>query len=230
MNWKIIITGIVAVALLQVAAGQKSDKKSDKPITITGNVMNQDQRAVVGAVLYIDNIRTENITQSDGSYKIKVSPSALKLKVKSSEFGSCETIINGHTLINFTLDGADGVASLLDDNEKGIGPTDAEKKSSRSKGKKMNTYTNIYQMIRGECSGVVVSGNSVQIQQGKSFFGSSDPLFVVNGVIVNSIDNINPVEVKSIAVLKGSQAAIYGVRGSNGVISITLINGSEKEK
>jgi TonB-dependent SusC/RagA subfamily outer membrane receptor len=230
MKWKILITVIVVVSLLQTAAGQKTSKKSDKPITITGMVVNQGQNPVVGAVLYIDNIRTNNITQSDGSYKIKVSSSALKLKVKSSEFGSCETAIDGHTSINFTLDGADGVASLLDDNEKGIGLTDAEKKSSRSKGKKMNTYNNIYQMIRGECSGVVVSGNSVQIQQGHSFFGSSTPLFVVNGVIVTSIDNINPVEVKSIAVLKGSQAAIYGVRGSNGVISITLIDGSEKEK
>jgi len=85
-------------------------------------------------------------------------------------------------------------------------------------------------MIRGEVSGVVVSGRSVKIQQGKSFFGSSDPLYVINGVIVQSIDNVNPVEVKSISVLTGSQAAIYGVRGANGVISITLLNGSEREK
>jgi TonB-dependent SusC/RagA subfamily outer membrane receptor len=71
---------------------------------------------------------------------------------------------------------------------------------------------------------------SIQIQQGHSFFGSSEPLFLVNGVIVNSIDNINPLEVKSISVLKGSSAAIYGERGSNGVLSITLIDGSEKER
>jgi TonB-dependent SusC/RagA subfamily outer membrane receptor len=94
----------------------------------------------------------------------------------------------------------------------------------------MNTYNDIYQMIRGEVSGVIVSGRNVQIQQGHSFFGSSEPLFVVNGTIVNSIDNINPLEVKSITVLKGSSAAIYGVRGANGVISINLINGSEKDK
>jgi TonB-dependent SusC/RagA subfamily outer membrane receptor len=48
-------------------------------------------------------------------------------------------------------------------------------------------------------------------------------------VIVNSIDEVNPLEVKSIKVLKGSEAAIYGVRGSNGVISIALKNGTEKE-
>jgi TonB-dependent starch-binding outer membrane protein SusC len=72
-----------------------------------------------------------------------------------------------------------------------------------------------------------VSGRSIQIQQGHSFYGSSTPLFVVNGVIVTSIDNINPVEVKSIKVIKGTAAAIYGVQGTNGVLSITLKNGTE---
>ena len=92
----------------------------------------------------------------------------------------------------------------------------------------MNTYPNIYEMIRCEVNGVTVSGRNIQIQQGHSFFGSSTPLFVVNGVIVQSIDNINPLEVKSIGLLKGSSAAIYGVNGSNGVISITLKDGKDK--
>jgi TonB-dependent SusC/RagA subfamily outer membrane receptor len=83
-------------------------------------------------------------------------------------------------------------------------------------------------MIRVEVPGVIVNGRSIQIQQGHSFFGSSTPLFTVNGVIVPSIDNINPVEVKSISVLKGSAAAIYGVNGTNGVICIVLKNGTEK--
>ena len=103
-------------------------------------------------------------------------------------------------------------------------------KQTKSKPKKMNTYNNIYQMIQNEVSGVVVSGRSIVIQQQNSFFGSSDPLFVVDGVIVSSIDFVNPVEVKSISVLTGSAAAIYGVRGANGVISITRLNGSEEEK
>lgn len=52
---------------------------------------------------------------------------------------------------------------------------------------------------------------------------STDPLFVVDGVVVNSIDNISPRMVKSISVLKGSDAAIYGSRGAGGVILITLV-------
>jgi outer membrane receptor protein involved in Fe transport len=92
----------------------------------------------------------------------------------------------------------------------------------------MNTYNNIYEMIRCEVNGVTVSGRNIQIQQAHSFYGSSTPLFVVNGIIVQSIDNINPLEVKSIGLLKGSSAAIYGVNGSNGVISIKLKDGSDK--
>lgn len=94
---------------------------------------------------------------------------------------------------------------------------------------KVNTYTDIYQMIRHEVPGVVVSGRSIVVQGPNSFFGSSQPLFVVNGNRVSSIDNINPLDVKSIRLLKGSYANIYGNDGANGVISITLLNGSEKK-
>jgi TonB-dependent SusC/RagA subfamily outer membrane receptor len=52
--------------------------------------------------------------------------------------------------------------------------------------------------------------------------GSSTPMFVVNGTPVNSIDQINPSMVKSIEVLKGPSASVYGMQGANGVILIRL--------
>jgi TonB-dependent SusC/RagA subfamily outer membrane receptor len=55
--------------------------------------------------------------------------------------------------------------------------------------------------------------------------GSTEPLFIVDGVTVQSIDGISPTLVESISVLKGSSASIYGSRGANGVILITLIKG-----
>lgn len=94
--------------------------------------------------------------------------------------------------------------------------------------KKMNTYTDIYQMIRQEVPGVVVSGKSIMVQGPNSFFGSSQPLFVVNGVRVYNIDFINPMEVKSIKLLKGSSANIYGNDGANGVIVIDLLGSPDK--
>ena len=229
MKFKNILIFIVLVYLTQLIAGQNTSKLSDKPVTISGKVFNLDHKPVEGAVFYIDNVKTNYKSNSNGSYKIKVSPSAINLEALSSEYGSCETLINNQTTINLTLNGIKETRAFIPgDPEKEKRLTDSVKKSSRTKSKKMNTYNDIYQMIRAECSGVVVSGRSIKIQQGHSFFGSSDPLFVVNGIIVASIDNINPLEVKSIKVLIGSSAAIYGVRGANGVISITLFNGSEK--
>jgi TonB-dependent SusC/RagA subfamily outer membrane receptor len=193
-------------------------------ITVSGKVLSKENKPVAGATLYIDNVKTTYKTNSKGTYKIKVSPSALNLEARSGKYGTCEILINGQTTINFTLNGVVDEQTLSEEtaaNETGISD-----RGDKPKARKMNTYSNIYQMIRGEVSGVIVSGRSIQIQQGHSFFGSSTPLFVVNGVIVQSIDNINPVEVKSIKVLKGSSAAIYGVNGSNGVLSITLKDGN----
>ena len=230
MRRKNIIFLIFTICLLQIVSGQKTGDESDKIITITGKVLDQNKLPIAGAVFYLDNVKTSYTTRSDGSYKIKVSSSARQLVVRSSEHGSGESLIDGQSKINFTLPGP-GNNSVLT-------PADAVKrdelpdynKPARQRASKMNTYNDIYQMIRSEVSGVVVSGRSIQIQQGHSFFGSGTPLFVVNGAIVPNIDFVSPLEVKSIAVLKGSSAAIYGVRGANGVISITLLNGSENEK
>jgi TonB-dependent SusC/RagA subfamily outer membrane receptor len=86
-------------------------------------------------------------------------------------------------------------------------------------------YTNIFEMLKGTVPGVQVVGTSVRIQGASSFMLSTEPLYVVDGVIVNSIANISPIEVKSVEILKGASAAIYGSRGANGVIMITLKKG-----
>jgi TonB-dependent starch-binding outer membrane protein SusC len=223
-----ILIPVFLICFSEILSGQKTEPASDKPISITGKVYNQNREPVAGAVIYVDNLKTSNITRNDGSFKIKVSPSAMKLEVRSDEYGVCETLINGQTSIIFNFKGTDSdVLHSVDSTRNNI-VTVTDKHSSGSKAKKMNTYNNIYQMIRAEVTGVMVNGTRIQIRQGHSFFGSGSPLFVVNGVIVSTIDNINPVEVKSIRVLAGSEAAIYGVNGSNGVLSITLKNGSDK--
>jgi len=54
-------------------------------------------------------------------------------------------------------------------------------------------------------------------------------LLVVDGQIVSSIDYIHPREVKSVEILKGASASIYGSRGANGVLMIKLVSGPEKK-
>jgi TonB-dependent SusC/RagA subfamily outer membrane receptor len=77
-------------------------------------------------------------------------------------------------------------------------------------------------MLRGEIPGVEVVGHSITIRGASTATMNTEPLFVVDGTPVMSIENILPQEVKSIDVLKGSAASIYGTRGTNGVILITL--------
>ena len=77
-------------------------------------------------------------------------------------------------------------------------------------------------MIRGEVPGVQVSGTNILIRSASSVIAGTEPLYIVEGVPVNSLEGIQPQNVKTIEVLKGSAASIYGTRGSNGVIIITL--------
>ena len=91
--------------------------------------------------------------------------------------------------------------------------------------KKYASYRNIYDMISREVSGVRVNGRSVVIRGSKDLFGDVPALFVVDGVPTDDVSNISPTDVKSIQVLKGSAAAIYGSRAYGGVILIkTKIN------
>jgi len=85
------------------------------------------------------------------------------------------------------------------------------------------SYTNIYDLLRGELSGVSVQGRNVYIRGGTNSINlSTSALFVVDDQTTNSIDWVHPCQVKSISVIKDGNAAIYGARGGNGVILIEL--------
>ena len=85
-------------------------------------------------------------------------------------------------------------------------------------------YTDIYTLLRSEGSGITVSNSGViTIRGGNNSFiaGASSALIIVDGQPQGSIDWIRPCFVRSINVLKGSDAAIYGTRAGNGVVVIT---------
>jgi TonB-dependent SusC/RagA subfamily outer membrane receptor len=92
-------------------------------------------------------------------------------------------------------------------------------------------YSNIYEYLRGRVAGLMVtpfpassSGYRIQIRGMNSINGSSEPLVILNGTPLSSADDLqylNPNDVKHVSVIKDASAAIYGVRGSNGVILIT---------
>ena len=85
-----------------------------------------------------------------------------------------------------------------------------------------NNYSNIYDLIIGRFAGVEVRNNEIIIRGESSLTGSNAALLVVDGAVVSDISFIPPAQVKSIDVLKGAAAGVYGSRGANGVVIITL--------
>lgn len=89
------------------------------------------------------------------------------------------------------------------------------------------SYSDIFELIRGQFPGVSVSNDQVVIRGGNSLSLSSEALYVVDGTISSSISWINPSAVKTIDIIKDSQAAFYGSRGANGVVVIELRKGGD---
>lgn len=96
----------------------------------------------------------------------------------------------------------------------------------------MQGYGNVIDLLRGRIPGVQVSGSgmdpSIIIRGVSSIMGSSEPTFLLDGMAVDKMTLLNiPVfDVDKIDVLKGADAAIYGSRGGNGVISVLTKRGS----
>ena len=84
-------------------------------------------------------------------------------------------------------------------------------------------YSDIYNLLRAEGSGITVSNSGqITIRGGNtSFSGMDQALIVVDGQPTNNIEWIQPCIVRSVDVLKGSDAGIYGSRAGNGVVVIT---------
>ena len=84
-------------------------------------------------------------------------------------------------------------------------------------------YKDIYDYINGQVPGVTVINKTITVRGSNSINGSTIPLFVVNKMQVAQeiFANISPADIKRIKVLKGTDTAIYGVRGANGVIEVT---------
>jgi TonB-dependent SusC/RagA subfamily outer membrane receptor len=219
---------ILMILLIPVSFGQTNPKK----ISISGVVFDSNKQPVEGAKITIDGIQTGESTNSKGFYKIKIKPGAEKIGIYTVPPASIEESINGRASINFELNDsiAHQIYSQIDlsgEEDVNVGYGTQKRKNSTSSIKKIDgtddryaNYTSIYDMLRGEVPGISVVGNSVIVQGVNSMTLSSEVLYVVNGTPVNSIENISPREVKSIDVLKGPAAAIYGSRGGNGVIKL----------
>jgi Outer membrane receptor for ferrienterochelin and colicins len=86
------------------------------------------------------------------------------------------------------------------------------------------TYSNMYDYLRGRVPGVQVTPDNRIIIRGIGTNSDNfDPLILVDGVQVTDLSNLDPTFVKSVDVIKDGSTAIYGMQGANGVIIITTV-------
>ncbi|PZR24050.1 MAG: TonB-dependent receptor [Flavobacterium psychrophilum] len=93
-------------------------------------------------------------------------------------------------------------------------------------------------LIQGQTAGVQVTSNtgkpgggfSVRVRGTSSLLASSDPIYVIDGIVTSDTRSLNPADIESISILKdASSAAIYGAQGANGVVLITTKQGKTEK-
>lgn len=241
MKLRFVVVVFIVTCVSINASGQKTTSKSNK-ITIQGIISDSTGNPVKGARVLIDSKNTDVVSDNKGLYKVKTRSDAGLISIFTFYNGIAEEKIDGRRTINFILKGKASVQNNKPGNREedkvvNIGYGSAEKeniagpvsKADLKKGENV-FYSNIYEMIEGTVPGVKVVGNSIQIRGISSINLSSEPLFVVDGMKVNSIENIDPSEVESIEVLKGASATIYGSEGAGGVILIQRKGPVKKKK
>lgn len=232
MRTKAGIIILLSVIFITVSYGQESGKK----IKISGVVTDINKKPVPGASIFVDGKSTGKTTNSKGLYKLKISPESKSIGAISLSGKLTQSAIDGKSEVNLSLPmdvtaESNNPQNFNGEEEVNIGYGTVKKKDLMGPVNKVDGtsnryagFTNVYDMLRAQ-PGVQVNGTNIKIQGASSLTSGTQPLFVVDGTIVNGIDNIMPQQVKSIEILKGSSASIYGSRGANGVILITLVGG-----
>ncbi|MGV3599687.1 MAG: SusC/RagA family TonB-linked outer membrane protein [Dyadobacter fermentans] len=215
---------------------------SAQSVQITGKI--KDANDVLPGVAIVEK-GTNNGTVSDvdGTFKLDVSNANATLTISNVGYVTQEIALAGKTFIEVNL--AEDQKTLNEVVVIGYGSLNKKEVSSaitHLSGKDLLRVggNNPLMAIQGKVAGLSVtntsaadpnSSPSIQLRGASSRSAGLGPLFVINGVPGGNIDNINQNEIESIDVLKGGAAsAIYGTRGSNGVIVITTKKGSETSR
>ncbi|SHE71606.1 TonB-linked outer membrane protein, SusC/RagA family [Fodinibius roseus] len=214
---------------------------------VTGTVTDEETgEPIPGANIYISELQTGAATDAEGNYEISVEPGTYSLTasyVGYEEYETTFSISEGETM---TLDivlsqrvqiGEELVVVGYGTQERG----DVTGSVSSVSAEELNevSITSIDQGLQGRTAGVTVtqsgtkpgSDAEVRIRGNRSINASNEPLYVIDGVpISGGLRDINPASIQSIEVLKDASAtAIYGARGSNGVVIVTTSRGYDGE-
>lgn len=249
-------------ALLWLATGATA-LASAQEIRVTGQVTAEESgQPLAGVQIVVEGTRIGTVTDGNGRYSILVPSGDQTLSFSYLGYRTVERDVAGPVL-NVTLER--DVLQLEELVVTGVGQTMRRQRlgvsipSVAAEDLTRVPTANVVNSISGKAAGVQITSTSgdpgsaslILIRGVKTITGSSQPLFVVDGVPINNDENflpstvqygedtylagtpqpnraidINPADIESIEVLKGPAAgAVYGARASNGVILITTKSG-----
>lgn len=231
------LTFLLLIGLLIIGSVNAQSKKKKKKVILKALVIDTENRPIQNVSIFVDGKKSSVKSDINGRFQLKLKRTVKTITVFTLFNGAAELKYQGQKEITFILIPGNALqqdplnASSKEGNDLvNVGYGKASRRSLTTSVGEVNKkhlenafhYNSIYNMIKGEVPGVVVNGESITIRGMSSINFSNQPLFVVDGVPTSSISNLSPNDVKSISVLKGASAAIYGSRGANGVIVIQL--------
>ncbi len=207
---------------------------------VTGVVVDGTGEPVIGANVVVKGTTNGTITDFDGNYTIEGVSANDVLVISYIGYLSQEIPVGNQSMIKVTL--KEDTQTLDEVVVVGYGTmkkSDVTGSISTAKGDDLvkNQSFSALDNLRGKVSGVNIFSNSSQpgaysnrvvIRGIATINSSSNPLYVVDGVVMENFDLVNPNDIESMEVLKdASAAAIYGARGANGVIMVTTKRGKK---
>jgi TonB-linked SusC/RagA family outer membrane protein len=228
LTYKLLDNNLVAII------SQAPEKQA---IRVTGKVTGPNNEPLFGVSVQVKGTPTGTSTNTAGEYSITVEENAT-LKFSYVGYLDKEVPVNSQNVLNVEL-----TASTLQlDQVVVVGYGTQRRKDitgavSVVKASDFDSRPIVSAAagLQGQAAGVNVFASSgkpgwgltVSVRGNTSLTASNDPLYVVDGVIVGSIDFLNPQDIESFSVLKdASSAAIYGASGANGVVLITTKKGT----
>ena len=212
-------------------------------IEVKGHVKDAAGEDIIGATVRVEGTQTATVSDFDGNFVLKANQGAT---ISVSYVGYQTATVKAAPTVEVTLQDDAAVLNEVVVIGYGVarksdltGSVTALKPDSKNKG----LVVNAQDMLQGKVAGVNITTNSgepgagakIRIRGGSSLSASNDPLIVIDGIPMdnsgvagspNILSTINPQDIESFNVLKDASAtAIYGSRGSNGVIIITTKKG-----
>lgn len=223
-------------------AGFKLDASDNLNISISGVVISATSKQPIAGVTVTEKFtRNGTATDNNGHFNIFVKDKNAILVFHYVGYKEVEVAVGDQTEINISLE----VENKVLDQVVVIGYGTQKKKDITSsisvvssKALEDRPNTEFGYSLEGKAAGVQVirssgqpqSGFSIRIRGTSSITSGSEPLYIVDGVQTQSINEINPGDIESFSILKdASAAAIYGSSGANGVVLITTKRGKNQK-